>query len=178
MSDVVPTYGGRDERGDFYYGPWNYGDIEEEEGDGEELPMVDYRSIAYDEWTIKMSLRGEGLSPEYWHVILDRRDGPYLRMDGDELRFDTLLYRMVLSRSAHNEFDRALAYLFFGFMKEIKASGSLLVYIDVSDELIWDISRWGAFFIMCPYYEYELIELNEKGYYADRPDDSDREIAP
>ena len=177
MSDVVPYYGGRDGMCDYNYGPWNYGDIKEMEGsDDDELPMVDYRDIAYDEWTIKMSLRSDGLPQGFWDIILERRDGPFLRMVGNELRFDTLLYRMILSQSAHDDFDRETVDLYCGFLKEIKRSGPLLVYFDVSDGLMWDIARWGAYFIMCPYYEYEVIELDEYGYYAQRSEDSDREI--
>lgn len=176
MSDMVPLYGGRDEVWDFYYGPWNYGDTQEVEEDEDELPMVDYSHIAYDKWTIEMSLRGDGIPQSVWNVILERRNGPSLRMVGNDLRFDTLLYRMKLSRSAHDEFDRGIAYLYYGYLKEIKRCGPLLVEFYVSDELIWDLSRWGAFFIMCPYYEYEIIELDEYGYYADRREDSDREI--
>ena len=179
MSSVVPRYGGRDGTWDYDYGPWNYGDTKEVEGgDDDELPMVDYSDIAYDEWTIKMSLRSDGLPQSLWDVVLVRREGPLLRMVGDELRFDTLLYRMVLSRSAHDDFDREVVELYYGFLKEIKKSGVLLVYFDVSDKLMWDIALWGAYFIMCPYYEYEVIELDEYGYYAQRPDDSDRDIEP
>ena len=142
MSAVVPYYGGRDGTWDYNYGPWNYGDTKEEEGlEEEELPMVDYHDIAYDRWTINMSLRSYGIPQEIWNVVLDRKDGPLVRMVGNDLRFDTLLYRMVLSRSAHDEFDREIAELYYGFLKEIRGSGTLLVYFEISDGLIWDIAR-------------------------------------
>ena len=106
MSDVVPYYGGKDGTWDFNYGPWTYGEVKERvDSDTESLPPVDYDDISYDEWTIKMSLRADGLPMDFWNDKLDRKNGPLLRVIGDEIRFDTLLHRMVLSRSAHDGFD-------------------------------------------------------------------------
>ena len=178
MSDVVPRYGGRGGRWEFGYGPGTYGEIMEDYDSDEGLPSVDYENIAYDEWTIKMSLKFDGLSEEFWEGKLSLRNGPLLRVVENVLTYDTLLYRMVLSRSAHDEFDRGIAYLYYGYLKEIMESGELLVLFEVSVELVWDIARWGAYFIMCPYYEYEVIELDGNGYYSRREDDSDREIEP
>ena len=179
LSDVVPFYGGRDGTWEFYYGPVRYGEIlDDEDPDAEELPAVDYGDIAYEKWTIRMSLRSGGVPVELWGDILDRRSAPLLRVMGDIIVFDTLLYRMNLSRSAHDEFDREIAYLYYHFLKGIMELGRLLLNFEVSDELVWDIARDGAYFIMCPYYEYEVIALDGDGYYAFRADDSDRDIEP
>ena len=179
MSDVVPYYGGRGGTWEFSYGPGNFGEIMEElDSDAESLPPVDYGDIGHDEWTIKMSLRADGLPMEFWAEKLNRRNGPLLRVIGKEVRFETLSYRMVLSRSAHDEFDRDLASLYHGFLKEIMELGSLLVNFEVSADLAWDVARWRAFFIMSPYYEFAVIGLDEHGFYTRRPDDSDREIKP
>ena len=179
MSDVVPFYGGRSGVWEFGYGPGKFGDVlEDYDSDDESLPDINYGDIAYDEWTIKMSLRCERIPEEYWDNLLSLRISSRLNVYGGDATYDTLLYRMVLSRSAHDEFDRELAYLYYGFLKEIMELGHLLVNFEVSEELVWDIARGGAFFIMCPYYEYEVIGLDENGFYAHRPDDSDRDIEP
>ena len=57
-------------------------------------------------------------------------------------------------------------------------SGPLLINFDVTAELVWDIARWRAYFIMSPYYQYKVIELDEHGFYTRRADDGDRDVEP
>ena len=85
---------------------------------------------------------------------------------------------MTSARSAHDEFDRDLACLYHGLLKGIMRLGPLLVNFEVSEELVWEIARCGAWFNMAPFYECEIIELNEKGLYYRRADDGDRDVEP
>ena len=178
MPDVVLRFGGRDGTWDFNYGPWTYGEVAGVDSDCESLPPVDYGNIGHDSWTIRMSLRADGLPMQFWQEKLDRVDGSLLRMIGDEIVYDTLLYRMTLSRSTHEEFDRDLAHLFHGYLREMIKLGPLLVNFKVTEELVWDIAREGAWFIMAPSLEHEMIELDDKGFYHRRSADSDRDIEP
>ena len=60
-----------------------------------------------------------------WYV--KRNNGPTIFYISRNLVHDTLLYRMCLSRSAHDEFDRDIAYLYTGWHPSM--SMILLVYV-------------------------------------------------
>lgn len=175
MSDVIEYYGGRVGVREFWYGPWTYGDlgnIDEED----DLPPIDYADLAYDRWTITMSLRSDGLDEQYWDVLLKLKDGPRMVAGGDnDYYFDTLLFQMVLSISAHDDYDKEVIYLYFGYLRRIFESESLSMA--TSDILIWNISSIGAWYIAAPYYKYEIKRLDGDGFYAEgEEDDPKREI--
>ena len=89
MSDLIPHYGGRDGTWDFNYGSWTYGTVMEEvDSDCKRLPLVDYGDVSHDSWTTRMSLRAGGLPMEFWKEKLDRKDGPSLRIIGDDITHD------------------------------------------------------------------------------------------
>ena len=179
MSDVVPYriqfYGGRVGTWEFWYGPWTYGDLGDiaEEDD---LPSVDYTDLAYDRWTITMSLRSDGLDEEYWHILLELKDGPRMVIsDDNHYYFDTLLFQMVLSTSAHDAYDKEVFYLHFGYLRRICKSE--LLFVAASDVEIWHVSSIGAWYIAAPYYLYEIKRLDGDGFYAPgEKDDPKREI--
>ena len=83
---------------------------------------------------------------------------------------------MVSSRSSHDEYDRDIASLLTDFLRGILSLESLRVLFDVSYQLLWDIGRSGAAYIMAPHYECDIIALTAEGYYHNRDDDSDREM--
>ena len=53
---------------------------------------------------------------------------------------------------------------------------NVMALFDVGCQLLWRVERGGAFFIMDPYHECEIIALSAEGYYFNRDDDSDGEI--
>ena len=181
MSELIPRYGGRGggrgSENEFAYGPWTYGQLPSDiDPDSLPLPPIDYTNIAYDSWGIRLSLRGSGVPDNYMDWYVRRSNGPTTFYYGRDLIHDTLLYRMCLSRSAHDEFDRDIAYLYTGFLRTCMDIDLMVIYYEFSDDLLWNIGRLGGYFIMAPFYEYDIIGLCVEGFYYSRDPDSDREI--
>ena len=169
MSDNGEHYGGRNNVKQFTYGPYYYGSLPNDEEPEGPLPSINYDDIAYDEWSIKLSLKAIGLHEQYWRIDLCRRKKALERRGrNDEKIFDTLLYRMVRSIKLHNDYDRMILNLFRGFLRGIFEAGGMIS--KCTPQLMKDVSTVGGHFIAAPFYHYKVITLDEWGYFREGED--------
>ena len=85
----------------------------------EKLPPINQRNVVYDQWTIEMSPRNDGLQRKYQKKLLVQRENALLSMDVDDNTFDTSLYLIVLSHSAHEWYDEDLVHLYYGYLRKL-----------------------------------------------------------
>ena len=176
MSDNIPYYGGRTGNktvSDFYYGRFTYGTVEEEE-EGVPLPPINYNDAAYDEWSLRVCLKAQGVAEQDWGIYLCLKDGAVEYKYGYDRVYKTLLYRVVLSNNLHDRFDRIVYHLMAGFLREIWNENEMGMVL--TSPLLRSISIEAAWYISCSFMEYAIIYLDLGGYYENRSSDSDREL--
>ena len=141
-------------------------DDSKEEGDieGGELPNIDYNHIAYDDWTIKNSLKAEGLHEQYWGPLLARSKEPEI-VDGryGVKWYYTLLYKMQLSTQLHQVFIDNMVGLYCGYLRSIWEGNHIPMM--VTYPMIKQITFVGAWFIEAPLLRYKVLTLDEAGYF-------------
>ena len=78
--------------------PW--GSLPDEVDVNGALPQVDLGNVAYNHWTIQVSLRIDGMGREPWDNALTQSNGAGSYTVGSDPVHDATLHRMFLSRSA------------------------------------------------------------------------------
>ena len=164
----------------YYYWPESYASAEYLDEDEEKLKGVDYEDIAYDKWNIELSLRAKGVAQEYWHLYLNLREGAEeIRVEGQEVRYLTLLYRVPTSNRLHAQYDKNLVNLYTGYVREIIEKYG--VDIQVSYYLIRCLGGLGSWYISGLLYHYKRLLLDVDGYFwytsgnNDTPTDDEEE---
>ena len=157
----------RSRRFELMYWPPHYRDVyysEEEDEAKEVLPPVNYQDIAYEEWSVTISCMVRGVSPPFMESMMKLRHGPEkVDVGRDEIVYATLLYRTVKLRRHHDDYDDFIFYLYVGFLRGIEEEhgvNALLTY-----GLIKDLGGLGCYYISFPFYEYDIILLDDKGYF-------------
>ena len=173
MSDVKEEYGDeyqwQEKRDINDYGPVCYGEIiywqdDDHDSENDELPPVAYDRIPYDEWTVTISLRVQGIDRIYWDSYLNRINGPLpLYQVGNAKSYLTLLYKVITSDALHHQFDMFVNNLFYGYLRWM--SSEVVTDMLVTDPLLNNIRDIGCYYISAPLYKYKLIELDEHGYF-------------
>ena len=86
-----------------------------------------------------------------------------MRVEGEETRYLTLLYRVSHSNKLHAKYDNNLMNLYTGYIREIIENYG--VNIQISYYLVRCLGGLGSWYISGLLYHYKTLLLDEDGYF-------------